>query len=271
MRTPADVLYFGKMTDTEFLDQQYERALETIISRLPDAQVVNEAGVKVMWGAVEVPFFNHALLSGRVRDAADLERRMRAACKFATGRPHAWIVSISHDLIPSAVATESIMAALGLYPAIEITGMYTDAVAGSRATEGLEIRRIESGADGRAAGVLNCRAYDMPVEWGDSSLGCDALWTDDTFGYVGYVGGEPVSTTTVLVVDGVLYVACVATAPGQQRKGYGDAVMRHALAQAGRATGISRTALHATEAGRPVYERMGYRPVNRYTAYMQQH
>jgi GNAT superfamily N-acetyltransferase len=47
----------------------------------------------------------------------------------------------------------------------------------------------------------------------------------------------------------------VATTPDARRKGYGEAVVRHALQTAHEATGIRRTVLHATEDGYPIYLR----------------
>jgi predicted GNAT family acetyltransferase len=53
----------------------------------------------------------------------------------------------------------------------------------------------------------------------------------------------------------------VATTPTARRKGYGDATVRQALSVGVRATGLTRTVLHASDAGFPVYQRIGYRKV----------
>jgi predicted GNAT family acetyltransferase len=71
------------------------------------------------------------------------------------------------------------------------------------------------------------------------------------------------------MVDGLRYVALVATHPEHQRRGYADAAMRRALEVAAAAKGKCPTFLHATEAGRPVYTRMGYRAVSHHTLYME--
>ena len=74
-------------------------------------------------------------------------------------------------------------------------------------------------------------------------------------------GRQPVTCAAVLHVDGHRYVAWVATRPTHQRRGLADAAMRHALALARTERDGGPTVLHATEAGKPVYERMGYRTV----------
>jgi ribosomal protein S18 acetylase RimI-like enzyme len=49
--------------------------------------------------------------------------------------------------------------------------------------------------------------------------------------------------------------------PGHQRKGYGETVMRYALADAQSRLGIRRSILQSTPAGLHLYQRMGYRKV----------
>jgi ribosomal protein S18 acetylase RimI-like enzyme len=59
----------------------------------------------------------------------------------------------------------------------------------------------------------------------------------------------------------------VATMPGFQRRGYGEAVMRHALENSRRLNGIERVILQSTPAGLKLYERMGLETVTRVSVY----
>jgi predicted acetyltransferase len=72
------------------------------------------------------------------------------------------------------------------------------------------------------------------------------------------------------MVGGYRYVALVATMPDQQRRGYAEAAMRHALDSAAARHGDTPTTLHATDAGRPIYARMGYEPIASHTAFIEQ-
>ena len=65
-------------------------------------------------------------------------------------------------------------------------------------------------------------------------------------------------------VEGTVYIALVATMPDSHGKGYGEAVMRQAISAGQQAMGVTRTTLHATDMGRPVYEAMGYVPSARF-------
>ena len=94
------------------------------------------------------------------------------------------------------------------------------------------------------------------------------LWRKHAYGFVAYEGDKPVSTATGIVNEGCIFLFLVATLPEVRRRGYGEAVVRHALQTAHGATGIRRTVLHATEAGYPVYVRLGYSPTVKFMGCM---
>ncbi len=84
------------------------------------------------------------------------------------------------------------------------------------------------------------------------------LWHDDSYGYVGYLNGQPVTSSATFPVNDTVYVAFVATMPDQHKKGYAEAVMRHSIEKGREGMGHTRTTLHATAAGHPLYAAMGY-------------
>jgi len=108
---------------------------------------------------------------------------------------------------------------------------------------------------------LNSRAYGMPLEAGRDGLGGSVLWKSGIYAYLGLENDVPVSAAATLPTNGCLFLALVATAPDAQRKGYGEATVRKALFEGAKATGLTRTVLHATMAGAPIYQRIGYRKI----------
>jgi GNAT superfamily N-acetyltransferase len=115
---------------------------------------------------------------------------------------------------------------------------------------------------------LNCVSYDVPVETSLSLVKEHTLWHEHAYGFVAYDGDKPVSTATAIINEGCLFLFLVATMPEARCKGYGEAVVRHALHTAYEATGIGRTVLHATEAGYPLYLRLGYLPTVKFMGCM---
>ena len=115
---------------------------------------------------------------------------------------------------------------------------------------------------------INCVSYDVPQETSFSLIKEHTLWHEHAYGFVAYEGDKPMSTATAIINEGRLFLFLVATMPEARRKGYGEAVVRHALQTAHEATGIRRTVLHATEAGYPLYLHLGYRPTAKFMGCM---
>jgi GNAT superfamily N-acetyltransferase len=146
--------------------------------------------------------------------------------------------------------------------------MRADRVAATaRVPDGLQIAVAEDDASCADVFDINSAAYGADLDACKPTLGHRAFWRDHVLS-LGRVGGKPASSAAVLDVDGYRYVALVATMPDAQRRGYGEAVMRHALDVAA-ATRDRPTTLHATDAGRPIYERMGYKPIAAHTAFIE--
>jgi ribosomal protein S18 acetylase RimI-like enzyme len=153
-------------------------------------------------------------------------------------------------------------------------GLYQHAMAGDilpvpePTHPGLRFRRVRTDEDLRAYADLNSRGYGFSLEMGRGGLVGSTLWKSDRMqAWLALEGNHPVACAATVEDQGNLFLALVATAPGSRRKGYGEAVVRKALHEGGRATGLKRATLHATDAGLPLYERIGYRKVGTIHSY----
>jgi GNAT superfamily N-acetyltransferase len=154
-------------------------------------------------------------------------------------------------------------------PMMPLTGMLAQRLtAPAPVPSGLELSVPRDDAECSAILDINAAAYGMDFAAARDLLGSSSFWANH-LPVVGAVGGPPVVTASVLMTQGCRYVALVATEPDQQRRGFADAAMRRALELAAAKYGDHPTVLHATEAGRPVYERMGYRTISHHTVYME--
>lgn len=257
------------MTDgVELSIRQFVSAWRLMCERAPAYEQAHDEGLALIFARIPVPFFNVAIPTDSGITTGRLRALAERACTWAASRQVPWLFVVTHDAVDSNVDVAAVVGESGLVPLLPMTGMRAETVAGATALpDGL---RLEVPADAPGCGALldvNAAAYGMDLEAGKALMGEPAFWTPH-FPVLGSVDGQPVSTTAVFMVDGVRYVALVATAPGHQRRGYADATMRRALQLAAEAHGPTPTVLHATEAGRPVYERMGYQPISRHTAYI---
>jgi hypothetical protein len=78
---------------------------------------------------------------------------------------------------------------------------------------------------------------------------------------VGWVGNRPVSASSAWTEYGINNVTLVATVPDTRGRGYGEALTWHAA----RADPSLPSMLISSDAGRPIYERMGFLPLQRMT------
>lgn len=256
----------AQMTDLDESNRQFIDAWSMYARRAASGVVADQDGLAVAYSRVAMPLLNMLFVSSPVADSADLQRRIDAALAYGHAAGLPWMLTACDDWLPADAPAQ--LAAAGLVPASLATGMVTTKLAAPRRAVELDIRRAEDSAGRRAVADLNTAAYGMPTEWGHEAFDREGLFDQgDFWAYVGYQGGTPVSTSTTALVDGRLYVMLVATAADQQKKGYGEAVMRRSLEEAQRATGVTRTVLHATEMGAPLYTAMGYKPVCGFTMY----
>ncbi|NTX02210.1 GNAT family N-acetyltransferase [Myxococcus sp. CA040A] len=192
-----------------------------------------------------------------------------AARYFSTGK-HAWTFVVSDDWLAPQVRerAESILAWYKLKPLAVITGMVADGLAEpTHPLPSLEFRPVQDTWGRQAVADINAQSYDASRETGREAFDVEALYGPDSRGFVACRGDAPASSTVVMRVDDVAYIALVATSPEHRRVGAAEVVMRRALQEARDAWGLQRTVLHATEAGLPLYLRMGYRPVTRFRVY----
>jgi len=84
--------------------------------------------------------------------------------------------------------------------------------------------------------------------------------------YVGYADGEPIASGLGWRTGRTIGVYSIATIPSARRRGYGAAMTARVVTD-GLAAGCTAAALQASEQGRPIYERLGFRTVVSYVAY----
>ncbi|WP_374579151.1 GNAT family N-acetyltransferase [Phenylobacterium sp.] len=109
----------------------------------------------------------------------------------------------------------------------------------------------------RVAGDLIAAAFDEPR---DVIARCIDVCITPTAGvetYVAWSDGTPMCTVSVTPTGETAAISLMATPPEHQRKGMGRALLSHVIDDY-RRRGVTRFHLGATEAGRPLYESLGF-------------
>jgi GNAT superfamily N-acetyltransferase len=226
-------------------------------------------GVHYVFSGLPIAFFNIALATGRDVSAATLSASGREACDRASKHDAPWLFVVTDETLVAGTDPAAALEPCGLAPLMPLTGMIARQIA-PPANVPPELRLARAQDDGACSALLrvNGLAYGMDLEAGKAILGKHNFWSRH-FPALGLVKRKPVSAAAVLMVDEYRYVALVATDPEFQRRGYGDVVMRHALELSEQVHGHLPSMLHATAAGRPMYERMGYKRVTEHTVFIE--
>ncbi|MGX1135447.1 GNAT superfamily N-acetyltransferase [Streptomyces glaucescens] len=234
-----------------------------VLDRDADADVRDLPGIAVRWADCRFAFWNCVTLTEVGADAALVERRLGEAAEIMRSKKHPGFLWVFEDLL-GAEARAALPAAAGragLAYAFPGTGMAGDLLPLPEPVHpDLTFVRVRTDEQLRAYADLNSRAYGFPLEDGRDGLAGSALWKEEVHAYLGMRGDVPVTCAATVAAEGRLFVVLVATDPGWERRGYGEAVTRKALYEGSRATGLTRATLHATAAGAPVYPRIGFQP-----------
>ena len=258
------------MTDRVALSiSQFTDAWRLFGEARPGSIIESTAGVDFVFTGLPIPFFNVAVLTGRQLSREELAGHVQAATQRASakGAPP-WLLIVTHEAIEPGVDAAAVIDACGLAPLLPMTGMIADTVApAAREPDGLQLDEPQDD-DGCAAMIdVNSAAYGMDLAASRSTYGRRSFWTDHV-SVLGRAEGVAATSAAVLMAGGYRYVALVATNPAHQKRGFAEAAMRRALTIAEERHGPRPTFLHATDAGRPIYARMGYQAVSTHACFI---
>ncbi|MGH2757980.1 MAG: GNAT family N-acetyltransferase [Actinomycetota bacterium] len=127
------------------------------------------------------------------------------------------------------------------------------------APEGLEIREVRTADDVREFERVLATSFgqpDPPRVFDERLLGVDRVHM-----WIGFVDDDPVATAAVCTTRGLNGVQTIATLPGYRGRGLGKAMTWVATM----AEPDLPAVLLSSDLGRPVYERMGYLPILRFS------
>ncbi|MEX2247315.1 MAG: GNAT family N-acetyltransferase [Dehalococcoidia bacterium] len=208
-----------------------------------------------------VAWLNMALI---VRPLPEPEAQLREACAFYDERGLPFIVRVRGGLDP---ASEVAAAALGMPYSDTVPGMILEPIGRvPAAPEGVEVRVVGDEEELRAWDGVVRQSFGLPAEF-EGFFGPWLVGVPDTRLYLAYVDGEVAATSMLMATDRVAGVYCVATLDAYRRRGLGEAMTWRAMGD-GAEMGCLFGYLQASEMGKPVYERMGFREVIDYRTFV---
>jgi GNAT superfamily N-acetyltransferase len=131
----------------------------------------------------------------------------------------------------------------------------------------VEIRVVEDAAG--FAPYVNIMAESFHLDPGMTARMMTPRLLDiaDSRWYLGHVDGRPVGAAALIMTHRVAGVHYVGALEAYRHRGVGEAMTRHAVRE-GAAAGCLFSSLQASEMGRPVYERIGFRTITGYKTFV---
>jgi GNAT superfamily N-acetyltransferase len=224
----------------------------SFLHREPD-MIICASGLPISdFNGVLGPRFGSGQMSSRVEFAMARFKR--------SGLPMRWLLGPSSS--PSKL--DCYLLRQGLVEEWKIPGMAIDpgTVKREPLPAGLDIHQIRDMRSLRDIIDVSAEAFEIPENarkgWEDINK---RLWREDNIAwFLGVLHGKPVSTSLLVSHDEIASVYTVATLKEARGKGVGTAMTREPLLHA-KNSGRAVAFLEASEAGLPVYQKLGFRTV----------
>lgn len=238
-----------------------------VVSCANRAEVTHAGGVVTILTGLPMDWFNQVLIEREEATPAGVLAGVAAARERGDDFVVRLREGIDDRFIPTliqaglaAAGVETVTPGMVAYP------IDHDAIA-EQAAPGLEIRRVTdaAGIDAHRRAVTAGFGSDPAVALGTACP--DLLDRHECVVYVGYADGAPVVSGLGWRTGRTIGVYSIASIRSARRRGYGAAMTARVLAD-GVVAGCDVAVLQASEMGRPIYERLGFRTVVRYTAYV---
>jgi hypothetical protein len=258
------------MTCDELIALEHENwiaYLTGVVSCTSRAKVTRTEGVVTILTGLPMDWFNQVL----VEHEKATPDGVLAGVAQARERGYPFVVRLREGIDDRFIPT---LTQAGLAPAGEETstpGMVAfpidhHAIA-EHASPELEIRRVTdaAGIDAHRQAVTEGFGSDPAVALGTACP--DLLDRPECVVYVGYADGDSVVSGLGWRTGRTVGVYSIATIASARRRGYGAAMTARVVAD-GAVARCDVAALQASEMGRPIYQRLGFRTVVSYTAYV---
>ena len=234
------------------------------IGRLSGGGEVREFdGVTIVATGPRIEWANIAFIT---RQLADPLASIAAIQAFFDSRGAPFIVRLREGVDP---ATEAALIASGIAYSDTVPGMF---LANARElvapqVPGLSVERVTGPAQmGEWLHVVS-ESFGLPRDAADTFFGPRYFHEPGIENYLGSAEGTAVATSTLLVSHGISGVHNVGTLASHRRRGIGEALTAHAVRR-GVELGCPSASLQASEMGRPIYERMGFKVAAPYRTFL---
>jgi ribosomal protein S18 acetylase RimI-like enzyme len=260
------------MSDFLTVEENLRTAMRFFGEASGSGEVRTLDGTVAMFSGLDYGVFNIGLLTSSVRgNTSDLEARLAELGHFFAERTLRWSFWLCEDLLdmPARRRERQAFTSFGMRAISHPPGMLAPALlAPVRELPAIEMRRVSDAQTRSAFADITSVAFEIPFTVAHTVYSRAEAWKGAYQGFVGMVGGRAMAIVAIVVEADAIGVYSLATMPEYRRMGYGEALLRCAIAEVRGRTGLTRLVLQSTDAGYRLYRRMGFHEVTKFTVYL---
>jgi len=260
------------MRDFQIVDANLQAAMRFFGDATGAGEVRALDGALAIYSGLDYGVFNIALLQGRPPEGIDgFTERLAQCARYFAPRTMRWSFWLCEDSLDSSTRrrARSLLMDRDLRPISQAPGMLAEALAPPvRALPKIECVPVADRTMRQAFGALTAVSFDIPMGIAKAVYEPERAWLGDYRGFVGLAGGKPVAIAAIVATPDALGVYSLSTLPECRRLGYGEAILRAAVAIEQQRTGIRRLVLQSTDAGYSLYRRLGFNEIAKFSVYL---
>lgn len=256
-----------------YVEENLRAAMSCFATSKPAGEALDAPGLRLVYTGIEVPVFNPVLLTDDVQTFTDLRRRLERAREYFARKRIGWSAWLCEDMLEPHVRSlvPALVAEYGLEVSAHPPGMLAEKLAPpTRKLPPLDYRPVDDAATRVDFCHVMSVAYEGPFATLMEAYDSPPFWASGFEGWIGYLDGRAVTTACTVATPDAIGLYAVSTLHNYRRKGYGEAVMRLAVAQAAKKYAIERVVLQSTPSGLSLYRRMGLAAVTDFAIYLSQ-
>jgi ribosomal protein S18 acetylase RimI-like enzyme len=227
-------------------------------------------GMTLVTAPVTHSAFNVAVIDAAAEDEADLLFRVNEAASYFRSLGRGWNFYVCEDMLDARTARrlDLLLDGMGLVRILDAPGMETDELdEPQRKVPELHYEPVTiSGARSAFTNLISI-TFRIPYETAKVLYLPEERWHTALRGWVGFLGGSPVTCAATVEEAGALGIYSVATLREHRRRGYAEAIVRHAVAGYRERGSSGPLVLQSTPDGRRLYRAMGFRRTTRFAVY----
>lgn len=271
-RGPGDFAVIIGLPEFEIVEANLRAAMRFFGEATGTGEVRELGGALGIYSGLDYGVFNIAMLDGPLLPApGQMEHRIEQCREFFEPRTNRWSFWLCEEFLPPRRlrTAQQALSAQHLRMISQAPGMLAEGLRPpTRRLPDIECIPVTDQESRDAFGGLTAVSFDIPMHIAREVYYPERAWQGAYRGYIGKVAGRAVAIVAIVAAEGSLGIYSLATLPEDRRRGYGEGLLRAAVAEEQRRTGIQRMILQSTEAGHTLYLRLGFRPVGKFSVYL---